>query len=115
MAAMMTRFWVSLVMGVLVWIPVLALAANIPEFTVAIKDHRFDPVELKVPADTKVKLVIDNQDASAEEFESFELNREKIVAGHKKIIVFIGPLKAGSYKYFGDFHKNTAQGIITVQ
>ena len=115
MALLVTRFWVAVIMGVLIWVPVLALAMNIPEFTVAIKDHCFDPVELKVPADTKVKLIIDNQDASAEEFESFELNREKIVAGHKKIIVFIGPLKTGAYKYFGDFHKDTAQGIITVK
>ena len=115
MTAIMTRFWVSLVMGTLVWIPVLALAASIPEFTVAIKEHRFDPAELKVPANTKVKLIIDNQDSSAEEFESYELNREKVVAAKAKVTIFIGPLKAGTYKYFGDFHKNTAQGIITVQ
>ena len=115
MAFILTRFWVSLVMGALLWIPVLALAANIPEFTVAIKEHRFDPAELKVPANTKVKLIIDNQDSSAEEFESYALNREKVVAAKARITVFIGPLKAGSYKYFGDFHKDTAQGVIIVQ
>ena len=115
MANIIGRFWVSLAMGVLVWAPVLALAANIPEFTVAIKGHRFDPAELKVPANTKVKLIIDNQDRSAEEFESYELNREKVVAAKARITVFIGPLKAGFYKYFGDFHKDTAQGIIVVQ
>ena len=114
MANLRTRFWVSLAMGALFWIPVLALAA-MPEYTVAIKGHRFDPAELKVPANTKIKLVVDNQDASAEEFESYELNREKVVAAKARITVFIGPLKAGSYKYFGDFHKNMAQGIITVQ
>ena len=115
MVVIMKRFWVSLAMGILIWIPVLALAANIPEYGLTIKDHHFDPVEIKIPVDTKVKLVVDNQDATAEEFESFELNREKVVTGNKKIIIFIGPLKAGTYKYFGDFHKDTAQGIIAVQ
>ena len=115
MANIVTRFWVSLAMGVLVWVPVLALAATIPEYTITIKDHRFDPAEAKIPADTKVKLIIDNQDATAEEFESFEFNREKIVAGHKKIVMFIGPLQTGSYRFFGEFHKDTAQGMIIVK
>ncbi len=110
-----TRFWVSLGLGILVWVPVLALAATMPEYTLTIKEHRFDPAQIIIPANTKVKLVIDNQDAAAEEFESFELNREKVVAGKHKIIVFVGPVKAGSYKYFGDFHKDTAQGTIVVK
>ncbi len=115
MSIMMTRFWVSLGLSILIWAPVSALAAAMPEYTVTIKEHRFDPAQTIIPADTKVKLVIDNQDAAAEEFESFELNREKIVAGKHKIIVFVGPVKAGSYKYFGDFHKDTAQGTLVVK
>lgn len=115
MGHIVARFWVSLALGVLVWVPVLALAASIPEYTITIKEHRYEPMEIKIPANTKVKLVIDNQDASAEEFESFELNREKIVAPHGRIIVFIGPLAKGTYKYFGDFHKDTAQGTIVVE
>ncbi len=110
-----TRFWVSWAMGILVWVPVPALAATMPEYTVTIKGHHFDPAQTIIPADTKVKLVIDNQDTAIEEFESFELNREKVVVGEHKTIVFVGPLKPGSYKYFGDFHKDTAQGTIIVK
>jgi hypothetical protein len=62
-----------------------------------------------------VKLIVENQDQSAEEFESYELNREKIVAGGKSVTVFIGPLKPGVYKFFGEFNPKTAQGTITVK
>ena len=81
-------------------------------FTITIKDHTFEPAELLVPADTKIKLVIKNEDPTPEEFESYDLNREKIVTGNGTIAVFIGPLKPGEYKYFGEFHEDTAQGVI---
>ena len=82
------------------------------EYELIIKDHQFSPKALQVPAGKKIKLIIKNEDATAEEFESYDLNREKIVAGNSKITVFIGPLKPGRYQYFGEFHQETAQGII---
>jgi plastocyanin len=81
-------------------------------YIIEIKDHKFSPAELVVPAGKKLKLQIVNLDSSAEEFESYDLNREKVVAGGRKIIVFIGPLKPGTYSYFGEFHPETAQGLI---
>jgi plastocyanin len=81
-------------------------------YVIEIRDHVFTPAELIVPAGKKVKLRIENLDESAEEFESYALNREKIVAGGRKIIVFIGPLKPGRYEFFGDFNPKTAQGVI---
>ena len=73
------------------------------------------PAELIVPAGQKIKLIVDNQDASAEEFESYELNREKIVGANARIIVWIGPLKAGRYPFFGEFHADTAQGALIAE
>ena len=99
--------------GTLLLVPTLVFADGQGPYTIVIKDHQFNPVELIVPAGVKIKLVIDNQDPTPEEFESYDLNREKIVTGHKKIIIYVGPLKPGSYKYFGEFHQDTAQGIIT--
>lgn len=81
-------------------------------YVIKIKDHKFSPAELIVPANKKLKLRIENLDPTPEEFESYDLNREKVVAGGKKITVFIGPLKPGTYKYFGEFHEDTAQGVI---
>ncbi len=90
-------------------------AADTPTFEITIKDHRFDPEDLKVPAGTKVKLLVKNLDATPEEFESYDLNREKVVRGRKQIIIFIGPLKPGTYGFFGDFHPKTAKGRIIAE
>lgn len=95
-------------------LPLMALAAA-PEFTLTIKDHIFHPVELKVPADTKFKLIVINQDSTPEEFESSDFNREKIIMPNGRISLFVGPLKAGRYKFFGDFHQDTAQGTLIVE
>ena len=85
------------------------------DYRIAIKDHRFDPAELVVPAGQKVKIWVENQDATAEEFESYELNREKVIAGHGKAAIFIGPLKPGTYKILGEFNQATAHGVIVVK
>jgi plastocyanin len=89
-------------------------AAELPELRLTIENHRFAPAELKVPAGQKVKLIVENRDATPEEFESYELNREKVVAGGASIIVFVGPLEKGRYKFFGDFHQESAQGAVLV-
>jgi len=89
-------------------------AADI-EAKLTIRDHKFEPAQLTVPAGAKIRLSIENQDATPEEFESHELNREKIVVGNGTITVFIGPLDAGRYPFFGDFHQETAQGVLVAQ
>jgi hypothetical protein len=92
-----------------------AHAGDLPEFRLVLQNHTYQPAELKVPADTKFKLLIENRDASPEEFESTEFNREKIVLPNSSTSVYIGPLKAGSYRFFGDFHQDTAQGRLIVE
>ena len=85
------------------------------EYKIVIKDHQFSPEPLVIPADQKIKLIVENQDPTVEEFESYDLNREKVVAGRGKIILFVGPLKSGTYKYFGEFHRDTARGEIIAE
>jgi plastocyanin len=82
--------------------------------TITIKDHKFEPAEVKLPAGKKVKLLIENKDSTPEEFESHELNREKIIAGNGKATIYVGPLTAGRYPFFGEFNQATAQGVIVV-
>lgn len=89
-----------------------ASGADTPEFTIAIKNHRFEPAEVTVPAGKRVKLIIDNQDATAEEFESHELKREKVIAGKSKATVWVGPLKPGTYPFVGEYHEDTAKGRL---
>jgi len=92
-----------------------ASASEPPEVQLVIRDHRFVPAELKVPANTKIKLMVVNQDVTPEEFESHELNREKVVTGRATIPVYVGPLKPGRYPFFGDFHAETAQGALIAE
>ncbi len=92
-----------------------ALAADVHEATIVIEDHRFVPSEVAVPADLKIKLTVVNKDSTAEEFESYELNREKVVVGNSRIVVFVGPLKPGRYPFFGEFHMETAKGVLIVE
>jgi hypothetical protein len=91
--------------------------ASAPEFEIdlVIKDHRFVPEIIEVPSGVKIKIIVDNQDNTVEEFESIDLKREKIVPGNAKIKVILAPLKPGEYKFFGCFYKETAQGILVAK
>jgi len=105
----------------LVWLAMVAtlLAGtargdDLPRLT--IRDHKFQPERLEVPAGVKFKLTVKNDDPTAEEFESFELNREKVVPPGKEIPVFLGPLDPGrQYPFFGDFHRDTAKGVLVAK
>jgi hypothetical protein len=92
-----------------------AVAADVPELTLRIKDHRFIPAQMDVPANVKFKLIVINEDPTPEEFESHELNREKVVTGKGRIVVFLGPLKPGKYGYYGEFNMKTAQGVLVAK
>lgn len=105
----------------IVWFALAALLhsavarAEIPEFTLEIRDHLFFPTRLTIPRDRKVKLIVINRDATPEEFESYELNREKVIMGNRQAILFIGPLPPGEYPFFGEFHPKTALGTVVVE
>ena len=100
--------FVSLVISVMVH-------AETPVYELRIKDHLFLPSKLEIPPNIKVKLIIINDDQTPEEFESYELNREKVIMGGRKGIVFIGPLQPGVYPFFGEFNPATAQGQVEVK
>ena len=84
-------------------------------FRLTIKDHKFEPTELEIPANTKVTLQVKNEDPTAEEFESSTLHREKVVPAGKEVSIFVGPLKPGRYEFIGDFNRATARGAIVVK
>lgn len=101
------------VLGLL--LPLLASAAEPSSFTLVLKDHRYQPSVLHIPANTRVRLDVINQDASPEEFESNDFPAEKIVMPNSRMSLSIGPLKPGRYGFYGDFHQPTAQGSLIVE
>ena len=88
------------------------VAAQFPVYELSIKEHQFDAPLVEIPAGTKVMLRVKNLDATPEEFESYELSREKVIPGNSETIIYIGPLDPGTYGFFGDFHQDTAQGKL---
>ena len=92
-----------------------SVQAATPEVEIVIKDHLFFPSVVEVPAGQKIRLRIINQDPTPEEFDSYELNREKVIAGNRETVVFIGPLTPGEYPFFGEFNPRTAQGKVVAQ
>lgn len=91
------------------------LLAETQKFELTIKNHMFEPSVLTIPAAQKVKLVIKNEDATPEEFESHPLNREKIIPGNSTGVILLGPLDAGEYSFVGEFHEDTAHGKLIVK
>ncbi|ADE12755.1 cupredoxin domain-containing protein [Sideroxydans lithotrophicus] len=94
--------------------PFAASAAD-TDYRLVIKDHRFLPAELNIPSGSKIRLLIENQDATPEEFDSYALNREKVIAGHGSATLYIGPLDKGRYPFIGEFNAATALGAVVAQ
>jgi len=92
-----------------------AAAARADDYVLTIKDHRFNPTEVKVPANKRVQITVINDDPTPEEFESHEMKVEKVIPGKSKGVVRIGPLKPGRYPFFGEFHEATAKGTVVAE
>ncbi|MEO7742509.1 MAG: cupredoxin domain-containing protein [Usitatibacter sp.] len=92
-----------------------AFAAGEPEFALSIENHKFTPDRIEIPAGQKVKLLVENKDATPEEFESHALKIEKVIPGKAKATIFVGPLKPGEYKFVGEFNEKTAKGVIVAK
>jgi hypothetical protein len=89
--------------------------AQEPTITITIRNHRFEPAEVRVPANKRVTLTVINDDPTPEEFESHPLKVEKVIPGKSKASIRIGPLKPGSYPFIGEFHEATAKGVVIAE
>jgi hypothetical protein len=85
----------------------MSAAANAEDtFELTIKDHKYTPEVLNVKANEKFKIKVKNEDSTSEEFESRSLVIEKFIGPKNSATVILGPLKPGTYDFFGDFHKS---------
>lgn len=105
--------WRSFPLSAALWIGLTTFACAADVLTLSIKDHRFTPNQLTVPAGERFRLEVENRDSTPAEFESSDLRIEKIIVPGGKITVMAGPLKPGTYKFFDEYHPETANGTIT--
>ena len=83
--------------------------------TITIKDHKFSPAEVKVPAGQRVILTVVNDDPTPEEFESKLMKVEKVIPGKSKAKIRIGPFEKGRYPFIGEFNRATANGVLIAE
>ncbi|WP_062206340.1 cupredoxin domain-containing protein [Aureimonas sp. AU12] len=80
-----------------------------------LEGHRFTPAEIRLPADRPAAILLRNADATADEFDSKDLRVEKVVGGGAQGVIRLPPLKPGRYTFMGEFHADTAQGVVVVE
>ena len=91
-----------------------ALAAD-PTFSLTLKDHRYTPSEITIPANTRVRFLVKNLDSTPAEFEGINFKAEKIIPGGQEATILIGPLKAGTYEFHDEYNEKTSKGTLIVK
>jgi hypothetical protein len=104
-------------MGVALLLALVAPAcgAETGAIPVTLKDHKFSPSEIHVKANQPAILALSNEDGTAEEFDSSSLKVEKVVAAHSQGNVRLRPLAPGRYPFMGEYHAETAQGVVVAE
>ncbi len=92
-----------------------AIAAEVPTFEMTLKDHKFSPETLEVPANQRFQIRLTNKDATPDEFDSHDLRVKKVVGGGQTGIVRIQPLVPGRYMFMGEYHAATARGVVVAK
>jgi hypothetical protein len=92
-----------------------AAAEEPAQIQVKLKDHRFDPAEIHVPTGKPTVLVVTNEDPTAEEFDSTALKVEKVIVGGHYGTIRLRPLGPGRYPFMGEYHADTAQGVVIAE
>jgi len=104
-----------IILGLATVLVLAGATARADDLTLTLKNHHFTPAELRVKANKRVTITVVNNDATPEEFESKALKIEKVIPGKSKGIVRIGPLKPGRYPFVGEYHEDTAKGVVIAE
>ena len=104
---------IPLVLVLLLAAPASAWADD--PITVVLRDHKFEPSEIHVKANTRTQLLVKNQDDTADEFDSTDLRIEKVIAGGHEGTVRLPSLAPGRYSFVGEFHADTAKGVVVAE
>jgi hypothetical protein len=108
---------VSILLAVAVFVAAGASARGdeVYSTTITIRNHRFEPSEIHVPAGRRIVLTVVNADPLSEEFDSAALKVEKVIAGRGEGALRLRPLDPGRYPFMGEYHADTAQGMLIAE
>lgn len=109
-----TRTFISLALALVTTHASHALAAE-ESYGLTLKDHKFSPADLTIPAGKKVKVSVKNLDSTPAEFESDDFKAEKVIPAGKQVDIAIGPLKAGTYEFHDEYHEAESKTHLTVK
>jgi cupredoxin-like protein len=109
------RYIGPLLLGAFLMASPAVAAEDVLKLEITIKDHRFSPSQIHVPAGRPALLTIRNDDPTAEEFDSSALKVEKVIAGGSVTTLRLRPLGAGRFPFMGEYHADTAQGVVIAE
>ena len=110
------RLWaVWLLVSALFWLWGARPVRADQELVLTIRNHEFDPREVRAKAGEKIVLTVLNADAAPEEFESSDLNREQLIRPGHTVTIRLPALKPGRYEFYGEFNPKTATGLLIVE
>jgi heme/copper-type cytochrome/quinol oxidase subunit 2 len=89
-----------------------AYAEDLATYSITLKNHRFTPTEIHVPSGKPFFIVVTNADDTPDEFEMNAPPVEKVIAPGEQGRLRIRPLAPGRFRFFDDFHQDTAQGAF---
>jgi len=99
----------------LISLPGAAFGDDAVSIDLTLKDHKFQPSEIKAPSGKAITIRLKNEDDAAEEFDSDALRTEKVVARGGTVTIKLKPLAAGQYPFLGEYHADTAKGVLIVE
>ncbi len=76
------------------------------------ENHRFVPQTITVPANRAFRIEVINGSKETIEFESFKLNRERVIGPGETLFVNVPALSPGHYDFYDDFHDDVPEGVI---
>lgn len=92
-----------------------ARADEMPTIRIEMKDGAITPLRIEAPANKPFKLELHNTGKTPVEFESIELNREKVLAPQSQSFIVFRKLSPGEYTFFDDFHPDAPKALLVVK
>ena len=86
-----------------------------PVFSLTLKDHRFTPAELTVPAGSRVRLTVRNLDPTPAEFESDDFKAEKVIPASQEVTIVLPSLQPGTYEFHDEYHEAPSKSRLIVK